>query len=51
MKIYHEVAGNLVETEIPVIESKEDLFYLKLRSFMMQSETESFSCAFQSDYY
>ncbi|MGI6538995.1 MAG: Gfo/Idh/MocA family protein [Caldicoprobacterales bacterium] len=34
MKIYHEVAGSQVETEIPVIESKEDLFYLKLRSFL-----------------
>ncbi len=34
MKIYHEVAGNQVETEIPVIKMKEGLFDLKIRSFI-----------------
>jgi predicted dehydrogenase len=34
MKIYHEVAGSQVETEIPIIESDMDLFELKLRSFL-----------------
>jgi predicted dehydrogenase len=34
MKVYHEVAGSQVETEIPIIESKIDLFEAKLRSFL-----------------
>ena len=34
MKIYHEVAGNQVETEIPIIKMKEGLFDLKIRTFL-----------------
>lgn len=35
MKIYHEVAGEQVETEIPIITNKgEGLFYDKIRSFL-----------------
>ena len=35
MKIYHEVAGSQVETEIPIIDSNtDDLFYKKIRSFL-----------------
>ena len=34
MKIYHEVAGSQVETEIPVIKMKEGLFDLKIRTFL-----------------
>ena len=34
MKIYHEVAGSQVETEIPIIKMKEGLFDLKIRSFL-----------------
>ena len=34
MKIYHEVAGLQVETEIPIIEQKERLFELKIRTFL-----------------
>ncbi len=34
MKIYHEVAGSQVETEIPIIKSDIDLFEAKLRSFL-----------------
>ena len=35
MKIYHKIAGNNVETEIPIIESNwGDLFYNKIRSFI-----------------
>lgn len=34
LKIYHEVAGNQVETEIPVIENQLNLFELKIRSFL-----------------
>lgn len=34
MKIYHEVAGSQVETEIPIIKMKEELFDLKIRSFL-----------------
>jgi predicted dehydrogenase len=34
MKIYHDVAGSQVETEIPIIESNIDLFDAKLRSFL-----------------
>lgn len=34
MKIYHEVADMQVETEIPIIESTEDPFYKKIRSFL-----------------
>ena len=34
MKIYHEVAGSQVETEIPIINDGTDLFYKKIRSFL-----------------
>ncbi len=34
MKIYHEVAGSQVETVIPVIDMKEDVFDLKIRTFL-----------------
>ena len=34
MKIYHEVAGSQVETEIPIIKSETNLFGQKLRSFL-----------------
>ena len=34
MKIYHEVAGAQVETEIPIITMKEGLFDLKIRTFL-----------------
>ncbi len=34
MKVYHDVAGESVETEIPILKTKESLFYLKLRSFV-----------------
>ncbi|NLC45309.1 MAG: Gfo/Idh/MocA family oxidoreductase [Clostridiales bacterium] len=34
MKIYHEVAGSQVETEIPIIKTDIDLFEAKLRSFL-----------------
>ncbi len=35
MKIYHEVAGEQVETEIPIIQpGEEGLFYDKIRSFL-----------------
>jgi len=34
MKLYHDVAGQQTETVIPVIETKKDLFYLKIRSFL-----------------
>ncbi len=34
MKIYHEVAGSQVETVIPVIPMKEDVFDLKIRTFL-----------------
>jgi predicted dehydrogenase len=35
MKIYHDVAGKPVETEIPIIEDKsKGLFYNKIRSFL-----------------
>ena len=37
MKIYHEVAGSQVETEIPIIKAKEgapSLFDMKIRSFL-----------------
>ena len=34
MKIYHEVGGEQVITEIPVLETKENLFELKLRSWI-----------------
>lgn len=34
MKIYHEVAGSQVETEIPVIHDDTDCFYKKIRSFL-----------------
>ena len=34
MKVYHEVAGSQVETKIPIIEMKEGLFDLKIRTFL-----------------
>ena len=34
MKIYHEVAGEQVETEIPVLKQKVGLFDLKIRTFL-----------------
>ena len=34
MKIYHEVCGQQVETEIPIIKMKEGLFDLKIRTFL-----------------
>ncbi len=34
MKIYHKMAGNDVETEVPYIHMKENVFYLKIRSFI-----------------
>ncbi len=34
MKIYHEVCGQQVETEIPIIKMKDGLFNLKIRSFL-----------------
>ena len=34
MKIYSEVAGSQVETEIPIIKMKEGLFDLKIRTFL-----------------
>ncbi len=34
MKIYHEVAGAQVETEIPIITMKDGLFDLKIRTFL-----------------
>lgn len=34
MKLYQEVCGQQTETEIPIIEMKEDLFDLKIRAFL-----------------
>ena len=34
MKIYHEVAGSQVETEIPIINGGGNLFYRKIRTFL-----------------
>ena len=34
MKIYHEVAGSQVATEIPILPQKEPVFHLKIRSFL-----------------
>ena len=34
MKIYHEVAGSAVETEIPTLRASKGLFYQKIRSFL-----------------
>ena len=34
MKIYHEVCGQQVETEVPVIKMKQGLFDLKIRTFI-----------------
>ena len=34
MKIYHEVAGAQVETEIPIIEDDANLFDRKIRTFL-----------------
>lgn len=44
MKIYHEVAGEQVETVIPVIDDKgPDVFYRKIRSFLdaVKNNTEA----------
>ena len=34
MKLYHEVCGQQTETEIPIIKTKDNLFDLKIRSFL-----------------
>ncbi len=34
MKIYHDVAGKGCETEIPILKTKDSLFYLKIRGFL-----------------
>ena len=34
MKLYHEVAGSQVESVIPIIDMKEGLFDLKIRTFL-----------------
>ncbi len=34
MKLYHDVCGLQTETEIPIIEQEEDLFDMKIRSFL-----------------
>ena len=34
MKVYHEVCGQQVETEIPIIPMKKGLFELKIRTFL-----------------
>lgn len=34
MTLYHDVAGVQTETKIPILETKEDLFKLKIRSFL-----------------
>ena len=43
MKLYHEVCGLQTETEIPIIEQEEDLFDMKIRSFLdaVKNETEA----------
>ncbi len=38
MKIYHDVAGKPVETEIPILKTKDKLFNLKIRSFLDASK-------------
>jgi predicted dehydrogenase len=34
MTLYHDVAGQQTETKIPILKTKEDLFKLKIRSFL-----------------
>ena len=34
MTLYHEVCGQQTQTEIPIIPMKEDLFNLKIRTFL-----------------
>jgi predicted dehydrogenase len=34
MKLYHEVCGKQVETVIPIIETKGNLFDMKIRAFL-----------------
>ena len=34
MTLYHDIAGEGAETVIPVLEADEDLFYIKIRSFL-----------------
>jgi predicted dehydrogenase len=34
MTIYHEIGNQQVQTKIPVLKTEEDLFYLKIRSFL-----------------
>ncbi len=41
MKIYHEVAGSQVETEIPIIPQKESLFDMKIRTFLDASKNHT----------
>ncbi len=43
MKIYHEIAGSMVETEIPKIESNVPLFDKKIRSFLDAVQTNGAS--------
>ncbi len=41
MKIYHDVAGSQVETEIPIVDEEGvDVFYLKIRSFLDAIHTQ-----------
>ncbi len=41
MKIYHEVAGSQVETEIPIIPQTESLFDMKIRTFLDASKNHT----------
>ncbi len=41
MKVYHEVAGSQVETEIPIIPQKESLFDMKIRTFLDASKNHT----------
>ena len=34
MTLYHEVCGEQTQTEIPIVKTKEDLFFLKIRTFL-----------------
>ena len=41
MKIYHEVAGSQVETEIPIIPQEKSLFDMKIRTFLDASKNHT----------
>ncbi len=41
MILYHEICGQQTETVIPIIKMEEDLFYLKIRSFLDAVKTGS----------